>query len=195
MQRKSDKIIVFYGLVAFQTEKRNIVFSHQLLHIGVRHKHTFAPYVGHGVIHHVVEYLSDDIRGVNIVLPDVIGKTEAEAAELLSAKSITYRTVGNGSVVTDQLPSAGKEVPGHSEIVLYMGEEKVTEKTTVPNFIGYGVADVNWLANQYGLYIQAKGTDRTDVYVSAAYQDIPEGTEVDKGTTITVEFTTGGASD
>ena len=141
------------------------------------------------------DYSSDDIRGVNIVLPDVIGKTEAEAAELLSAKSITYRTVGNGSVVTDQLPSAGQEVPGHSEIVLYMGEEKVTEKTTVPNFIGYGVADVNWLANQYGLYIQAKGTDRTDVYVSAAYQDIPEGTEVDKGTTITVEFTTGGASD
>ena len=135
------------------------------------------------------DYSSDDIRGVNITLPDVIGKTESEA------KSITYRTVGNGSVVTDQLPSAGQEVPGHSEIVLYMGEEKVTEKTTVPNFIGYGVADVNWLANQYGLYIQAKGTDRTDVYVSAAYQDIPEGTEVDKGTTITVEFTTGGASD
>ena len=75
------------------------------------------------------------------------------------------------------------------------GAEKVTEKTTVPNFIGYSVADVNWLANQYGLYIQAKGTDRTDVYVTAAYQDIPEGTEVDKGTTITVEFTTGGASD
>ena len=141
------------------------------------------------------DYSSDDIRGVNITLPDVIGKTESEAAEVLSAKSITYRTVGNGSVVTDQLPSAGQEVPGHSEIVLYMGEEKVTEKTTVPNFIGYGVADVNWLANQYGLYIQAKGTDRTDVYVSAAYQDIPEGTEVDKGTTITVEFTTGGTSD
>ena len=134
---------------------------------------------------------SDEI--VSQLLPALV--TEAEAAELLSAKSITYRTVGNGSVVTDQLPSAGQEVPGHSEIVLYMGEEKVTEKTTVPNFIGYGVADVNWLANQYGLYIQAKGTDRTDVYVSAAYQDIPEGTEVDKGTTITVEFTTGGASD
>ena len=94
-----------------------------------------------------------------------------------------------------EMYSRGKEVPGGSEIVLYMGAEKVTEKTTVPNFIGYSVADVNWLANQYGLYIQAKGTDRTDVYVTAAYQDIPEETEVDKGTTITVEFTTGGASD
>ena len=141
------------------------------------------------------DYSSDDIRGVNITIPEVVGKTETEAAELLSAKSITYRTVGSGGVVTDQLPAAGKEVPGGSEIVLYMGAEKVTEKTTVPNFIGYSVADVNWLANQYGLYIQAKGTDRTDVYVTAAYQDIPEETEVDKGTTITVEFTTGGASD
>ena len=76
-----------------------------------------------------------------------------------------------------------------------MGEEKVTEKTTVPNFIGYGVADVNWLANQYGLYIQAKGTDHRDEYVTVAYQDIEPGTMVDRGTTITVEFTTGGASD
>ena len=73
MQRKSDKIIVFYGLVAFQTEKRNIVFSHQLLHIGVRHKHTFAPYVGHGVIHHVIEYLHAEVRHSHVVH---IGKAE-----------------------------------------------------------------------------------------------------------------------
>ena len=86
-------------------------------------------------------------------------------------------------------------MPGQSEIILYMGAEKSTEKVTVPDFIGYGVADVNYLATNAGVYVQAKGTDRTDVYVTVAYQDIPAGTEVDRGTTITVEFTTGGASD
>ena len=38
------------------------------------------------------DYSSDDIRGVNITLPDVIGMTQDEAAKLLSDKSITYRT-------------------------------------------------------------------------------------------------------
>ena len=142
------------------------------------------------------DYSSDDIRGVNITLPDVIGMTEDEAAKLLSDKSITYRTIGQGDTVTDQLPSPGAEVPGNSEIILYFGNAvKTTEQVEVPNFVGYGVADVEYLANNAGLYIQAKGTDHRDEYVTVAYQDVEPGTMVDRGTTITVEFTTGGASD
>ena len=142
------------------------------------------------------DYSSDDIRGVNITLPDVIGMTEDEAAALLSGKSITYRTVGQGSTVSDQLPSPGAEVPGNSEIILYFGNAvKTTEQVEVPDFVGYGIADVDYLATNAGLYIQAKGTDHRDEYVTVAYQDIEPETMVDRGTTITVEFTTGGASD
>ena len=142
------------------------------------------------------DYSSDDIRGVNITLPDVIGMTEDEAAALLSGKSITYRTVGQGSTVSDQLPNPGAEVPGNSEIILYFGNAvKTTEQVEVPDFVGYGIADVDYLATNAGLYIQAKGTDHRDEYVTVAYQDIEPGTMVDRGTTITVEFTTGGASD
>ena len=36
---------------------------------------------------------------------------------------------------------------------------------------------------------------KRQVYVLAAYQDIDPGTEVDRGTTITVEFSSTGASD
>ena len=102
---------------------------------------------------------------------------------------------GTGSVVTDQLPVAGSQVPGNSQIILYMGAEKQATRVEVPDFIGCSVADVNYLASNAGLYVQAKGTDRTDVYVLAAYQDIEPGTEVDRGTTITVEFSSTGASD
>ena len=141
------------------------------------------------------DYDSEDIRGVNFTVPDVIGMSETEAAELLSEKTITYRTVGSGAVVTDQLPAAGNQVPGNSEIILYFGAEKQQTMVEVPDFIGCSVADVNYLAANAGLYVQAKGTDRTDVYVLAAYQDIEAGTEVDRGTTITVEFSSTGASD
>ncbi|MCI5994172.1 MAG: PASTA domain-containing protein [Clostridiales bacterium] len=140
-------------------------------------------------------YEADDIRGVNIAVPDLTGLSESEASSVLAEKSLTCRVIGSGSTVTDQIPAAGAEVPGQSELILYMGAEKSTEKVEVPDFIGYGVADVNYLATNAGVYVQAKGTDRTDVYVTVAYQDIPAGTEVDRGTTITVEFTTGGASD
>ena len=141
------------------------------------------------------DYGSEDIRGVNFTVPDVIGMDESEAAALLAEKTITYRVVGSGSVVTDQLPVAGSQVPGNSQIILYMGAEKQATRVEVPDFIGCSVADVNYLASNAGLYVQAKGTDRTDVYVLAAYQDIDPGTEVDRGTTITVEFSSTGASD
>ena len=141
------------------------------------------------------DYGSEDIRGVNFTVPDVIGMDETEAGELLAEKTITYRVVGTGSVVTDQLPVAGSQVPGNSQIILYMGAEKQATRVEVPDFIGCSVADVNYLASNAGLYVQAKGTDRTDVYVLAAYQDFDPGTEVDRGTTITVEFSSTGASD
>ena len=141
------------------------------------------------------DYGSEDIRGVNFTVPDVIGMDETEAGELLAEKTITYRVVGTGSVVTDQLPVAGSQVPGNSQIILYMGAEKQATRVEVPDFIGCSVADVNYLASNAGLYVQAKGTDRTDVYVLAAYQDIDPGTEVDRGTTITIEFSSTGASD
>lgn len=141
------------------------------------------------------DYGSEDIRGVNFTVPDVIGMDETEAGELLAEKTITYRVVGTGSVVTDQLPVAGSQVPGNSQIILYMGAEKQATRVEVPDFIGCSVADVNYLASNAGLYVQAKGTDRTDAYVLAAYQDIDPGTEVDRGTTITVEFSSTGASD
>lgn len=141
------------------------------------------------------DYGSEDIRGVNFTVPDVIGMDETEAGELLAEKTITYRVVGTGSVVTDQIPVAGSQVPGNSQIILYMGAEKQATRVEVPDFIGCSVADVNYLASNAGLYVQAKGTDRTDVYVLAAYQDIDPGTEVDRGTTITVEFSSTGASD
>ncbi len=138
---------------------------------------------------------SDDIRGVNITLPDVIGMDETEAGALLAEKTITYRIVGTGSTVTDQLPAPGSQVPGNSQIILYMGAEKQqTLSRCRISLAAPSQMSTIWPANA-GLYVQAKGTDRTDVYVLAAYQDIDPGTEVDRGTTITVEFSSTGASD
>ena len=134
------------------------------------------------------DYASGEIRGVNVKMPELTGMTQEGAAEALKNKSLTYRTLGTGAIVTDQIPAAGAELPGDSEVILYFDYEKSTEQVEVPDFVGYAVADVNWLANNAGVYVQAKGTDRTS-YATVTYQSVEPGTKVDRGTTITVEFT------
>ena len=134
------------------------------------------------------DYASGEIRGVNVKMPELTGMTQEEAAAALKNKSLTYRTLGTGAIVTDQIPAAGAELPGDSEVILYFDYEKSTEQVEVPDFIGHSVADVNWLANYAGVYVQAKGTDSTS-YATVTYQSVEPGTMVDRGTTITVEFT------
>ena len=134
------------------------------------------------------DYSSDDIRGINVKMPELTGMTLEEAQAALKERSLTCRTLGNGAIVTDQIPAAGAELPGNSEVILYFDYEKSTEQVEVPDFIGHSVADVNWLANYAGVYVQAKGTDSTS-YATVTYQSVEPGTMVDRGTTITVEFT------
>lgn len=141
------------------------------------------------------DYTAEDIRGVNVEMPEVIGMTEEEAKQALQNKTLVYRRLGDGAVITDQVPAAGSELPATSEVILYFDYEKSTKKVVVPDFVGHHVADVNWLANNAGVYIQARGTDMTENYVTCTYQDIEPGTEVDRGTTITVEFADHSAQD
>ena len=121
--------------------------------------------------------------------------TESEAAEALSQKSLTYRVVGDGDKVTDMIPTAGSEIPGNSEVILYMGEEKPTDQVTVPDFTGMTLAQANEAAANNSLYVLAKGADSSSSTISATYQDIPYGTKVERGTTVTVEFTDHSAQD
>ncbi|MBR6739297.1 MAG: hypothetical protein IKL99_06450, partial [Oscillospiraceae bacterium] len=46
-----------------------------------------------------------------------------------------------------------------------------------------------YLANLNDVYILVTGANKNDPNVTATYQDIPAGTQVPRGTTITVEFT------
>ncbi len=143
------------------------------------------------------DYSSDDIRGVNITLPDVIGKTESEASELLSAKSITYRTVGNGSVVTDQLPiaGAGSSRPFRDRS-LHGAKKRSTEKIDGPELHRLRRGRRQLSREPVRTLHSGQGHRpyrRLCLRRLSGYSRA--GTEVDKWTTITVEFTTGGASD
>ncbi len=139
------------------------------------------------------DYTDEDIGRVNVTVPNVVKLTEAEAAQALREKSLTYRTVGEGETVTDMIPAPNAEVPGKSEIVLYMGEKKPAGHAAVPDFTGMNIAEANDAAVGNGLYLLARGSDAGGAVVTG--QDIPAGEQVVLGTTVTVEFTDHSAQD
>ncbi len=140
-------------------------------------------------------YSDDDIERVNVTVPNVVTLTEEEAAKALREKNLTYVTVGDGEKVTDMVPAANAEIPGKSEVVLYMGEAKPTERVTVPDFTGMNMAQANEAAVNNHLYVLARGTSYDGPTISVTWQNIDPGTEVVRGTTVTVEFTDHSAQD
>ncbi|HIR09871.1 MAG TPA: PASTA domain-containing protein, partial [Candidatus Avoscillospira stercoripullorum] len=140
-------------------------------------------------------YTDEELELVTVSVPNVVDMTEAEAAAALQEKSFTYRTVGSGTTVVDQVPAAGAKIPGKSEVVLYFGEEAPDETVEVPDFSGMTLVYAQQYAKSYGLYLLVTGTNQDRADVTATYQDIAAGTEVATGTTITVEFTNHSAQD
>ena len=137
----------------------------------------------------------EDLNLITLSVPDVAGMTEAEAAEVLAAKSFTYRTVGTGAVVMDQIPAAHAMIPGKSEVILYFSQEAPEEKVEVPDFSGMTLVAANQLAAREGVYMLITGINQDAYNVTATYQNPEAGTMVEPGTTVTVEFTDFAASD
>ena len=134
-------------------------------------------------------YSEADLNLITVSMPDVTGMTEAEAAALLAERNLTYRKVGEGATIMDQLPAANALIPGKSEVVLYFNQTAPEDMVTVPNFLTYNLKNAGDLAYLNGLYMLVTGANKNDPMVTATYQDIPAGTQVPRGTMITVEFT------
>ena len=134
-------------------------------------------------------YDDGDISAVNVSVPGLVGMSISEAEAALKERSLTCRVVGEGSVVTGQIPALGAEVPGNSEIIVYMDSPVPTDLVTVPDFRNMTVAQANAAAVNAGIYIQARGTDTNIGYITVTYQNIEGGTQVKRGTTVNVEFT------
>ncbi len=136
------------------------------------------------------DYTGEDVSSINVEMPDVTDMTEAEAEEALAEVHLTYEIRGSGTLITDQIPSAGSELPGESKVILYMDEEKPTDLVEVPDLQNYYVAHADEYLRNLGLYLQTKGSAKNQSsYIVITDQDVEAGTMVERGTTVTVELT------
>ena len=197
-QRVLDKIVSFVGvapmddpqyivLVALDTPSREtgIYISGGVM---------AAPTVG-AVMGDILPYLGvarnyapDDPAGQSVQIDDLTGLTAKEAEKKLKALGLGYQAVGTGDTVTGQIPAAGNEVPGGSQVLLYFGETPPADTVTMPDFGGMNRQQAADAAAELGLYILVSGNTSLKATVKAASQNIAPGTEVPIGTTVKIEF-------
>lgn len=198
-QMTKDKIVSFVGVAPMEDPRYVVLIAldtpnpatGQYISGGVM----AAPTVG-AVLEDILPYLGvepkyegQELQRVNVSMPDVSGMSKYQAEQSLKEANLSCRFVGSGSTVLSQIPEAGKPVPGHSTVILYTDDSMPEGMVKVPSLLGMTVTQATQALNDLGLYLQAKGTDSTAWHVLAAKQSIPPGTEVSRGTTVTVTFT------
>ncbi len=141
------------------------------------------------------EFSPEDAAGMRFVMEDLTGLTSDEAKKKLKEMHLSAQLIGSGETVTGQIPAAGMEVAGNSQVLLYMGEEAPQETVTVPDFSGMNRQQAFDAAGIVGLYIQVSGNQDLSPTVKVTAQDIPAKTEVPTGTTIKLQFTDTKATD
>ena len=134
-------------------------------------------------------YSAEELLGMDTTVPNVIGMSVEEAKAKLKDRALSYKIVGDGETITDQTPAGGAIIPGKSSAILYVGEEKSTDKCVVPHLIGKTPSEANTTATAAGLLIRFSGTTGSESSsVRVLSQSIDEGTEVEAGTVITVQL-------
>lgn len=134
-------------------------------------------------------YSAEELLGMDTTVPNVIGMSVEEAKAKLKDRALSYKIVGDGETITDQTPAGGAIIPGKSSVILYVGEEKSTDKCVVPHLIGKTPSEANTTATAAGLLLRFSGTTGSESSsVRVLSQSIDEGTEVEAGTVITVQL-------
>ena len=197
-QRVQDKIVSFVGiapmndpeyivLVALDTPSREtgIYISGGVM---------AAPTVG-AVMADILPYLGvertfaeTDPAGLELVVEDLTGLTGKEAESKLKKLGLTAKFSGTGETVTGQIPAAGQTIPGGSEVLLYLGQTPERTMVTVPDFTGMNRQQAADAAGALGLYILVTGNSEISPQVTVTAQNIPKDTQVEVGTTVTLEF-------
>ena len=135
------------------------------------------------------QYTTEESAAVTITTPKAVGYYLSDAISRVESKGLKYRTVGEGDVVTSQVPAANASIPGGSTVILYLGDAKPDETTTVPNVVGLGYEAAKNKLEAAGLFMRAVGGSTFYSEASKAQsQSVAAGESVAMGTIVDIQF-------
>ena len=133
-------------------------------------------------------FAEDDPAGKTVLVDDLKGMSAKEAEKQLKNLGLTAKFVGSGETVTGQIPGQGEQVPGGSQILLYLDEVPEQQQVEMPDFKGLHRQQAADLAGSLGLYILISGNQEISPTVTVQSQSVPPGTMVDIGSTVQLDF-------
>ena len=134
------------------------------------------------------EYKEDDEEAVDINVPYLLDYGVLAAQTALRNQGLDYQIKGEGSSVVKQVPEAGMPIPKNGTVVLYTESNMETHYSVVPYVIGMTPSQANAALVNAGFNIRITGSGSSDGNAIASKQSVEEGTQLESGTVIEVEF-------
>ena len=133
-------------------------------------------------------YTQEELENLDVLAENQISKVAHDAQSSLTRAGLNAKIIGGGGTVVSQIPAPGSTVPKGSTIMLYTDDSAPSDTVTVPDVIGKSGIVVNKLVLNAGLNIKITGVGIENENAVAAKQDIAPGTQVPRGTLLTVDF-------
>lgn len=140
------------------------------------------------------QYSAEELAGMDVSMPQLTGLGMSDAARTLRDAGLKYRSIGEGDIVTSQLPEAGCTIAAGSEVILYFDREPSRELETMPELSGMSYEQARDTLSYYGIYIRT-GSLVTDAAAQKINtQSVPAGQRLGHGTVVEVTLVSGDSS-
>lgn len=117
-----------------------------------------------------------------VSIPDVTGLTAQEAEQALRGLGLAVEFRGNGTIISEQNPTAMAKVNPGTKVILQLTEGETTEEIIVPDLSGYRIYQAASLLEAMGLEIVPEGSGW------AVEQEPLPNTKIGRGEQVRVKF-------
>ena len=140
------------------------------------------------------EYSEDEREFVDIEVPDVTGKSKADATKLMEEQGLKLKFKGDSDLVTDQIPKAHTRLAVGSTVIGYTDGSKAEKSVEVPKVIGESPAAASSTITSEGLNAKINGVSSSGT-ATCVTQSPEAGTLVEPGTVVILDFQYSDATD
>ncbi len=135
-------------------------------------------------------YTDEEKKALEVQVPRFTGFSVAEATQKAEKDGFKVIIKGDGEVVNEQLPRYTSTISSGGTVIFYTGKEVPKADVKVPNVKDYSASQATKVLAAAGLNITITGSYREGVNGAVAIKQTPEeGTMVQPGTSVSVEFT------
>ena len=122
-----------------------------------------------------------------VKMPDYVGSSTYHVTMDLDGKGLSYKVVGTGNTVTNQVPKADTEVEVGSEVILYVEKSEEDSGTVkVPNVLGKTYNEAVQTLSDEGFEVVFEGEIENSTVTA---QNPKYGVSVEAGSEVTVTLT------